>query len=448
MENSKSKLSLFNFTMIVVSLVIGMGIFRTATDSAKEALNPAIYFAAWIIGGIVALCGALTYAEIGSRLPVTGCYYKIFSYAYHPSIAFAINCIILISNAASLAIVALIGAGYLQEALLPNVQNWVKTAIAMFAIVAFYGINLFGLQLSAKAQSVLMVFKIAMLLFIVAALFFPKTYAINSMPFWGNTQSSWGNTLLSFGAAMVAVSFTYGGYQQTINFGNEVAKPHKNISKGIFYGIFIIILLYLLVNLSYYTVVGFDWMQQRPEGKQIGMELARKLIGNTGATIFSALLFFCVLSYVNALLLSNPRVMSAMSIDGVLPKALSKRNTKTDTLNNALTIFAALCIVVLFFSDAVDKLLSFTIFLDCFGMVLSAAAIFKLRKKTTHLNNTGIYEIKWFPIIPIFFIAAYTFVAISIFITKTNLSLIAIGVVAFFIVLYFVIKALKSKQNK
>ena len=89
----KQKLSLFDFTMIVVGLVIGMGIFRTAATSAKEALNPGIYFSAWIAGGLIALCGALTYAEIGSRYPITGGYYRIFSYAYHPCIAFSINCI-------------------------------------------------------------------------------------------------------------------------------------------------------------------------------------------------------------------------------------------------------------------------------------------------------------------------------------------------------------------
>src|SRR4051812_26929228 len=94
------KLNLFDLTMIVVGLVIGMGIFRTAKDAALAALNPTIFFLAWIVGGLVAFCGALTYAEIGSRYPVTGGYYKVFSYAYHPSIAFAINCIILISNAA------------------------------------------------------------------------------------------------------------------------------------------------------------------------------------------------------------------------------------------------------------------------------------------------------------------------------------------------------------
>jgi APA family basic amino acid/polyamine antiporter len=77
--SEKQKLNLFDFTMIVIGLVIGMGIFRTAATSAKDAINPSVYFAAWIGGGLIALCGALTYAEIGSRYPVMGGYYRVFS---------------------------------------------------------------------------------------------------------------------------------------------------------------------------------------------------------------------------------------------------------------------------------------------------------------------------------------------------------------------------------
>src|SRR5687768_18101091 len=120
---AKPKLRLFDLTMIVVGLVIGMGIFRTASDAANAAISPSVFFIAWIAGGLVALCGALTYAEIGSRYPVTGGYYKIFSYCYHPSVAFAINCIILVSNAASLAGVALIGSEYLANVLFSERQD-------------------------------------------------------------------------------------------------------------------------------------------------------------------------------------------------------------------------------------------------------------------------------------------------------------------------------------
>src|SRR5689334_12847421 len=156
----KNKLGLFDFTMIVIGLVIGMGIFRTAKDAASAAINPTVYFGAWIAGGIIALCGALTYAEIGSRYPVTGGYYKVFSYAYHPSIAFALNCSILISNAASVSGVALIGAGYISKVFLgESASDVIKVLIAMVAIFIFYGVNLLGLKMSAKAQSVLMLIK-------------------------------------------------------------------------------------------------------------------------------------------------------------------------------------------------------------------------------------------------------------------------------------------------
>ncbi len=113
--STKPKLGLFDLTMIVVGLVIGMGIFRTASDAANAAVTPSVFFIAWIAGGLIALCGALTYAEIGSRFPVTGGYYKVFAECYHPSIAFAVNCIILISNAASMAGVALIGSEYIAQ---------------------------------------------------------------------------------------------------------------------------------------------------------------------------------------------------------------------------------------------------------------------------------------------------------------------------------------------
>ena len=99
--------------MIVVSLVIGMGIFRTPVVAAARAGTPAIFFLAWGLGGVIALCGALTYAEIGSRYPVTGGYYKIFSLGYHPSLAFSINCIELVSNAGSTALTGVVGAEYI-----------------------------------------------------------------------------------------------------------------------------------------------------------------------------------------------------------------------------------------------------------------------------------------------------------------------------------------------
>src|SRR5215217_386882 len=179
--STKPKLGLFDLTMIVIGLVIGMGIFRTASDAANAALTPAVFFSAWIVGGLVALCGALTYAEIGSRFPVTGGYYKVLAECYHPSIAFAINCIILISNAASLSGVALIGSEYISQALFGTAaSDRTKALIAMAAIGLFYGVNLMGLRMSSKTQNVLMIIKIGMLLLLISSLFFNMGHSKSS----------------------------------------------------------------------------------------------------------------------------------------------------------------------------------------------------------------------------------------------------------------------------
>ncbi|MEN9598201.1 MAG: hypothetical protein RL596_512 [Bacteroidota bacterium] len=437
------KLNLFSFTMIVVGLVIGMGIFRSAATSAQNAIDPSVYFTAWILGGFIALCGALTYAEIGSRYPVTGGYYKVFSYAYHPSIAFAINCIILISNAASLSGVALIGSGYITK-LFPGVI-WTdidKALISCVAIIIFYAINLKGLRMSSKAQNILMVVKIGMIVVLILALFFPYASPAETVATTVTTPSmGW---LQSLGVSLIAVSFTYGGYQQTINFGNEVDQPAKNIPKGIFLGIGIIISLYLLVNFSYYAIIGFDQMKGE---REIAYVVIDKVFGAQGAIVFSFFLFFGVLAYVNALLMSNPRVMYAMSDEGTLPKIFGKQNEQNGVLTVSLTVFAALCIVILFFAQTFEKILNFTIFLDCFGMVASSATIFILRKRTRDLDGKGIYKMKLYPLFPVLFILTYLFVGVSIAIQTPGTALTGIVVLAAFMGLYFVTKRPKKPTN-
>lgn len=429
-----NKLNLFDLTMIVIGLVIGMGIFRTASDSAKAALTPTIYFAAWIAGGIIALCGALTYAEIGSRFPVIGGYYKIFAECYHPAIAFGINCIILISNAASLSGVALVGSEYISEIIFSTPpSDFIKSLIAMSAVILFYGVNLMGLRMSSKTQNVLMIIKIIMLIMLIAALFFPQHY--NAAPAaTAAADYSWKDIISSFGVALIAVSFTYGGYQQTINFGEEVMNPRKTMPKGIVIGIIVIIVLYLAVQFSYINLIGF---QELKTSRGIAAIIAERLFGPTGKYAISILLFVAVLAYVNVLLLSNPRVMFAMSQDGILPAAFKKRDEKKDVLTVSLTVFAAICIVVLFFADTFNKILNFTIFLDSIGMAFSAGTIFILRKKTQHLNNSGIYTMKLYPVMPLIFIAAYIFVGISIAVSTPEFAIIGLSVLAVFIGIYF-----------
>jgi len=433
---SNNKLRLFDLTMIVIGLVIGMGIFRTATDSAQAALSPSIYFGAWIAGGVIALCGALTYAEIGSRMPVTGGFYKIFAECYHPSIAFAINCIILISNAASVSGIALIGGEYISQVLFSvSPGDMVKAQIAMVTIAIFYSVNMAGLRLSAWVQNVLMLIKITMLVALIAAVFSPRaSQPLLAAPAGGNF--TFFDYIKSFGMALVAVSFTYGGYQQSINFGEEVAEPRRNVPRGIFIGMIVILILYLTVQVAYVRVIGFEELKIT---KGIAAVVAGRVYGPAGKYAFSILLFIAVLAYVNVCLLSNPRVMFAMSRDRILPTSFSRRNEERDVLTVSLTVFAAICVIVLFFADTFDRILGFVIFLDSIGMAFSAATIFILRKRTKHLDDTGIFTVRPYPLIPLIFIASYTFVWLSILVCKPGLALTGIAVFAFFLGLYFLV---------
>lgn len=444
--NSRPLLSLFDLTMIVIGLVIGMGIFRTASDSARAAITPTVFFVAWFVGGIIALCGALTYAEIGSRYPVTGGYYKIFATAYHPSVAFAINCIILISNAASLAAVALIGSEYLSEIIFSKPpSDLVKSLIAMGSILLFYVVNLMGLRMSSKTQNVLMLIKIGMILLLIMAVFFPEHHTVQTATISTEAASfTFMDYVKSFGGALVAVCFTYGGYQQTINFGEEIKNPSKNMPRGIFIGILVIIALYLTVSYSYYTVIGFEELKT---SKGIAAIVAEKIFGPTGRYVFSLLLFFAVLAYVNVILLSNPRVMYAMSEDGILPAAFRKKDEKRDVLTVSLTVYALLSILILFFLDTFDKILSFTIFLDCIGMAFSAATLFILRKRMKGQDDSHIYKMKLYPLMPVVFIAAYVFVAFSIAWDKPMTALTALAVLAAFVIIYFVTNPSSRKIN-
>lgn len=442
------KLGLFDLTMLVVSFVIGMGIFRTPANVAAKSPTEFVFFISWIAGGIVALCGALTYAEIGSRLPVSGGYYKVISYAYHPSIAFGINCIILVSNAASSAAVALVGSEYITGFLLPVSTNpdylksaanadyvrMIQISIAIISIVIFYGVNMMGLYFSARTQTILTIIKVSLVVLLISPLFFATgnvQQAADSIA--GSTSTI--DAIKAFGVGLVAVSFTFGGYQQTINIGGEVDKPNKTIPRGIFTGILAVAVLYLLINYAYVKVIGFETLKN---SKNIAAIMAATIFGQNAERILSVLLFLGVLAYINGQLISNPRVMFAMSDDKLLPPFFQLRNSR-GALKWGVSFFAALIILIVFWAKEFDTILGFTIFLDCFGMVLSAASIFILRKRTAHLDGTGIYKMKLYPLLPAIFIAGYVFVAISIAVDNYRTALTGLGVLAAFILVYFTV---------
>ena len=429
------KLNLFDLTMIVVSLVIGMGIFRNPASVAATSGNSSIFFLVWFAGGLIALCGALTYAEIGLRLPAMGGYYKVFAECYHPAVGFAVNAIILISNAASLAVVALIGADYVSDLLFGQPSGlFFNTTISIVAVALFYCVNLLGLKISSTTQNVLIVVKIALVILLIASIFRgviiePHGYETNSPVYTLGDKSGFSLFLI----CLIPVCFSYGGYQQTINFGAEI-KNNRILPKGIFIGIIIVIALYLLINYSYTQVIGYDKMKN---ASAIGALLCEAWFGKAGAKVFDALMFLSVLAYVNILLMSNPRVMFAMSEDKVFPKMFSYRSPKRQALVAGLSVFALITIVITFFGKGVDNILNFTMFLDSIGMTTSAATIFILRKRMQNQQMvTGNWN-KFTPLLAGFFVFSYFGVAIGVVLKDITAAFIGTGLLVFFLLLYF-----------
>jgi APA family basic amino acid/polyamine antiporter len=443
----KKQLSLFDLSMIVVSLVIGMGIFRTPVNVASKAQIPELFFLAWFIGGFIALCGALTYAEIGSRLPVTGGYYKLFSVCYHPSIAFGLNCIIVVSNAASVAGVALIGAEYLSK-IIPNASMQpedYRILIALLSIMLFYTVNLFGLRTSARTQNVLTVIKIAMVLTLIGAIFFGEQTNTFTPIFKvaSGATATWSDYGKALGLCLIAVSFSFGGYQQTINFGGETKEAKKIVPRAIIIGLAIIITLYMAINYAYVKVIGFE---QLKTAESIAAIMAGKIFGPVGFSLLSGLIYLSVLGYVNVNLLSNPRAMYAMGEEKALPKIFTLKTKKHETIIVSLTVFTIVAILTLFYAQTFDKIVNYSIFLDSIGFATSAAAIFILRKKTAHLSKKDIYTVPLGPIIPVIFIAAYLFVAFSIYADDPTAAINGLYIFGGFIVMYFIIRYFNNRE--
>ncbi|MCU0468980.1 MAG: amino acid permease [Arcicella sp.] len=436
--NQKNKLNLFDTTMLVVSLIIGMGIFRNPVEVAKTAQVPFVFFLAWILGGVISFLGGLTYAEIGSRYTVKGGFYKIFSYCYHPAFAFMVNWMIVISNAGAVSIVAMVGAEYINPVLMPDsLQNPLGIKItSITTIIVLYLINFVGIRLSAKTQNVLSMIKIVIMGLLILTIFgnhsTPQVVTNHHTETWSSLDYF---KALAF--SFIPIFFTYGGYQQTINFGTDIENPSKNTPKGIFIGCGIVMFLYLAINYAYFKVLGIGGIAK---STSLISDLASVFFGETGSKVTSILLFISVLTFVNSSMLTNPRVYYAMAEDGVLPKVFSKQNEQTQVQEIALTVYASFLILILFFADSFKELLNYVMFCDSIGMITSAFTIFLLRKKITQ-TSANLYTIGFGKVLfPAIFIFTYSLVALaSLYNNAENLPT-AIGLFLGGLPLYFLIK--------
>jgi len=415
------KLRTFDLTMIVAGLVIGMGIFRTPVEVAHKAGIPLVFFLAWITGAIVSMAGALTFAEIGSRYPIAGGFYKLFSKCYSPRMAFMVNWIIVISNAASTAGVIIMGAEYIVPVLFPNWNHETASHVVAISTVIFLGgINLSGIRMSARLLNVLMVIKITLLAALIASPFFIEASVISAPRPTPSLDQSF-DPFHAFLLCFIPVFFTYGGYQQTINFGSDIKNAPKNLPKAIILGMILVTVIYLAVNFSYYKVLGLTGMQGTTT---LASDIMGMMFGGWARQIVSIIMFLSVMAFVNVSVMSNPRVYLAMAQDKILPDVFCRVNTKTQVPVTGVVVFCLFILITLIFLSTFQHILEFVMFFDSVSLITAAAAIFILRKKAvTEGDLPGIYKMKAYPLLPAFFIIVYSCVMIAVFMANMHLFL-------------------------
>jgi len=279
-------------------------------------------------------------------------------------------------------------------------------------------INLAGIKMSARVLNVLMIIKVVLIVLMIIAIFIAPE--VNVGPARQSlTTSGW---LSSFWLCFVPVFFTYGGYQQTINFGSDVQGAQRNIPRSIFYGIAIILVLYLLINYAYFRVLGFENLQTT---KTLAADMAGVIFGPVAYKIVAIVMFLSVMAYVNASILSNPRVYFAMAEDKVLPPIFKRVNSKTQVQEFAVIVFVGFIVLTLVFSASFTQVLQYVMFFDSISLVTASAAIFVLRHRAKKTGDpAGIYTLKGYPWMPAIFIIVYSLVNVSVMISNPTGSFV------------------------
>jgi APA family basic amino acid/polyamine antiporter len=216
--------------------------------------------------------------------------------------------------------------------------------------------------------------------------------------------------------ALLAVSFTYGGYQSTINFGGEVTNVRR-LPVAIIVGVLVVTVVYLAVNAAYMTILGFDTLAT---SQNIAALVVDRAYGTTGSSALTAILVVSVFGYVNVSMLANPRVLTAMSQDGIVPEAISRGDMAGGLRQWSLLGFAVVSILGVFIGQSFEVILNYTMFVDAIGLALGAACFYRL---------TGPPRTLLAHIAAAVFIASCVYTAVNIFLFDTQAAVTGLCIV-------------------
>jgi APA family basic amino acid/polyamine antiporter len=414
----RARLSTFDTAMVVFSLVVGIGIFRTPAIVAGAAGGTFLFFTAWILGGLISLIGALTFAEIGSRYPRAGGYYRVVADCYHPTLAFMLNWSQTLMQGAGAAGVAFIGADYLMPVLLP--PQWrtprASLALACGTMLILLILNYRGVKPGARVQNLLSILKIAMIvgLAVAALLIAPRAHLPQS--------AAIAPSGLRLASALIPCFYAYGGYQLTMNLGADLKDARRRFPLAIAAGMFTVVALYLLLNVAYQRVLGVGGIAG---SKLVAAALSRATFGPRGEVLICIAVYLSAAGFVNATIIQMPRSFYAMAQDGVLPRVFLRVNPDTQVQETGLLFFGATMLLPAFLLGSFEKLLNYVIFTDTLTLAVVASTLFVLRHRRT---GEGGFSMLGYPVLPALYMACLLGVGARVFTLEPGLALAGIAI--------------------
>ena len=423
------RLTLFDATMIVISGIIGSGIFINPYVVARAVETPFLIVGVWVAGGLIALLGAFVFAELSTVVPRVGGQYAFFREAFHPLVAFLHGwSLLLIVQSAATAAVAVALSQY--AARLVDMAPKTGTALAVSMMLGLAGFHALGIKPGAMLINVITFGKtVALALLIVGAFILTRDSGLTMEPV--TPPGLGGLPLLSaFFAGLVPAMFAYGGWQNLNFVAEEVKDPQRNLPRAILIGVACVILVYVGANVAYVHVLGAEGLAatQTPAA-----DLAERLMGETGAKAVSLLIVVSTFGFLNLALLSAPRVYYAMAADGLFFKSLARLHPRFRTPTRSILLQGALA-AAFALTNTYDRLLSYAVFADWVFFALAGVALMVFRRKRPDAPRP--YPAPAYPLVPLLFTLAGVGIVVNLFFADLRNALAATVVLALGVPVY------------
>lgn len=426
---------------IAIGGAIGSGILRNPGTVAASLGNGWLIIAAWVLGGIYAVIGANTYAEIATALPEDGGPYVFIRRAYGDFFGFAGGIVDFTQNCCALAYLAITFGEYFGT-IVPSAAPH-SNAVGMGVLLALAFLNWLGLRVGKFTQELSSLLKVLALLVFVAACFAFGRISDPSAPGVESVTSS-PNPLLIVGVVAIAlnsVMATYAGWNSAVYFSEENTDPSRSVPRALFGGVLLVTFVYVSVNaaLLYALPLGTFAASKLPAA-----DFATGMFGNAGGKLITALTLCSIIGIINAALLYAPRILFSVSRDGFLP-AVAARVNRGGTPAGALFILVTMAMIFAF-SGTYETLLAIATFLVLTIDSAVYLALFVLRRREPDLPRP--YRAFGYPVLPAVVLVGAWFLLVLFVLGNTTDSLYAIGILILIYPVYLALKKLLRTSVK